>query len=164
MAINNSSNTQSLMITIISMFLLLAQNVKSVSFTFPSFTNTNGIDLQGDAFTSNGAIHLTSALVHNSAGRASYASPVHLWDAKTGKLASFSTIFTFVVAPNGPGLFGDGISFFLAPFNSNIPKNSSGGFLGLFNADTALNAYQNQIVAVELIPSMGIRGILSLLI
>lgn len=32
---------------------------------------------------------------------------------------------------------------------SNIPKNSSGGFLGLFSADFALNAYQNKTFVVE---------------
>ena len=133
---------------------MLAQNAKSVSFTFPSFGSyTNGIAFQGDAFASNGAIQLTETVngapIANSAGRASYAAPVRLWDAKTGKLAGFTTTFSFVVAPNGPGLFGDGISFFIAPFLSNMPKNSSGGFLGLFNADTALNAYKNRIVAVE---------------
>ncbi|XP_004509711.1 lectin 7-like [Cicer arietinum] len=150
MAINNSSKTQILFITIIS-FLILAQNVNSASFAFSNFgPYTNNIQLEGNAFTSNGSIYLTNAFVPNSAGRASYAAPVHLWDAETGNLAEFSSVFSFVVAPSGPGLFGDGISFFLAPFNSHIPKNSSGGFLGLFNAETALNSYQNQIVAVEL--------------
>ncbi|TKY58748.1 Agglutinin-2 protein [Spatholobus suberectus] len=126
MAINNSrTQSQSLVfvLTIIISFLGHAQNVKSVSFTFPNFGSyTNDITFQ---------------------------APVHLWDAKTGKLAGFTTTFSFVVAPNGPGPFGDGIAFFLAPFNSNIPKNSSGGFLGLFNSDSALNAYKNEIVAVE---------------
>ncbi|TKY58744.1 Agglutinin-2 protein [Spatholobus suberectus] len=152
MAINNSRiQTQNLVsvLTVIISFLGLAQNVKSVSFTFPSFgSHTNDITLQGDAYVSDAAIKLTPT-VPNNAGRASYAAPVHLWDAKTGKLAGFNTTFSFVVAPNGPGLFGDGIAFFLAPFNSNIPKNSSGGFLGLFNSDSPLNVYKNEIVAVE---------------
>ncbi|KAG2409063.1 hypothetical protein LR48_Vigan01g145200 [Vigna angularis] len=152
MAINNSrTQTQNLvsLFTIIISFLGLTQNVKSASFSFPSFGSyTNTIALEGDASFSEGTIKLTP-VTQNSAGRASYAAPVHLWDAKTGKLARFNTNFSFVVAPNGPGLFADGIAFFLAPFNSIIPQNSSGGFLGLFSPDTALNVYQNQIVAVE---------------
>ncbi|CAJ1940313.1 unnamed protein product [Sphenostylis stenocarpa] len=148
MAMNNSKNLLSLL-TIIVSFLGLTQKVKSASFSFPSFGSyTNAITLQGDAYVSEGAINLTP-VAPNNAGRASYAAPVHLWDAKTGKLAAFNTTFSFVVAPNGPGLFGDGIAFFLAPFNSNIPNNSYGGFLGLFTPDSALNVYQNQIVAVE---------------
>ncbi|XP_027364526.1 anti-H(O) lectin 1-like, partial [Abrus precatorius] len=153
MAINSRTQTESLVsvLTIIISFVMLTQTVKSVSFTFPSFgsyTNQNDITFQGDTSLVRGAIELTGA-APKSAGRASYAAPVQLWDAKTGKLASFTTSFSFVVAPNGPGLFGDGIAFFIAPFNSNIPQNSSGGFLGLFSANTALNAYQNQLVAVE---------------
>lgn len=156
MAINISMppSLLSLFVIIIS-FLTLAHNVNSATFSFPSFDPyTKDITFQGDAFASNGVLQLTkfgkgSAPLPNSAGRASYAGPVRLWDAKRGQLVRFSTAFTFVVAPTSPGLFGDGISFFIAPFNSNIPKNSSGGFLGLFNADTALNAYKNQIVAVE---------------
>ncbi|PNY10154.1 L-type lectin-domain containing receptor kinase IX.1-like protein [Trifolium pratense] len=148
MAINNSSRTQILYITIIS-FFFLAQNVNSASFTFSDFgPYTTNIQLEGDSFISNGSIYLTGA-VPTSAGRASYAGPVRLWNADNGKLAAFTSVFYFVVAPNGPGLFGDGITFFIAPFNSHIPKNSSGGFLGLVNAETALNSYQNQIVAVE---------------
>ncbi|KAL2344439.1 hypothetical protein Fmac_005724 [Flemingia macrophylla] len=150
MAMNNVNSRIVSVFTIIISFLgLAAQNVNSVSFTFPSFVPyTNAIILEGDASVLEGAIHLTP-VTSNNAGRASYAAPIHLWDAKTGQLAGFNTSFSFVVAPYGPGLFGDGIAFFLAPFNSNIPQNSSGGYLGLFSSDTALNVYKNQVVAVE---------------
>ncbi|GAU40351.1 hypothetical protein TSUD_154480 [Trifolium subterraneum] len=148
MAINDSLRTQILFITITS-FLILAKYVNSTAFSFDNFEPyQNNVQLEGNAFISNGSVFLTN-VIPKSAGRASYAAPVHLWDAKTGNLAAFTSIFSFVVAPNGPGRFGDGIAFFIAPFNSNIPKNSSGGFLGLFNAETALNSYQNQIVAIE---------------
>ncbi|KAK7252454.1 hypothetical protein RIF29_36400 [Crotalaria pallida] len=144
----------SLFVIIIS-FLTLAHNVNSADFSFPSFDPYNqDITFQGDAFVSDGVLQLTKfgkggAPLPNSVGRASYATPLRLWDAKRAQLARFSTNFTFVVAPYSPGLYGDGISFFIAPFYSNIPKNSSGGFLGLFSPDTALNAYKNDIVAVE---------------
>ncbi|KAK7250635.1 hypothetical protein RIF29_33181 [Crotalaria pallida] len=147
MAIHNST-----ILIIIASFLILLhmpQNVKSVSFTFPSFgPYAKDLFFEGDAYASNGAIQLTNT-VPNQAGRASFAAPVRLWDSKTGTLGGFTTNFSFVVAPTGPGLLADGIAFFVAPFSSTIPKNSSGGFLGLFNSDSALNAYKNQIVAVE---------------
>ena len=37
----------------------------------------------------------------------------------------------------------------LSPFNSSIPNNSEGGYLGLFSNETAINGTQNQFVAVE---------------
>ncbi|XP_020239757.1 agglutinin-2 [Cajanus cajan] len=144
----NNSRMVHVLTTIIS-FLVLSQTVNSVSINFPTFTPyTNAITLEGDANVSEGAIYLTPATPYN-AGRASYAAPVRLWDAQTGRLAGFNTTFSFVVGPYGPGLIGDGIAFFLGPFNSNIPQNSSGGYLGLFSSDTALNVYENQVVAVE---------------
>ena len=45
-------------------------------------------------------------------------------------------------------LTGDRLSF-IAPFESNIPNYSAGGYLGLFRNESALNDTQNQIVAVE---------------
>jgi len=154
----SNSNPQIPMLIIFVMISLLVlghHNVRSeYSFRFPSFRPyTAGITLEGDAFaSSDAALHLTST-VPRSAGRASFAEPVRLWDAKTGELAGFTTTFSFVVGPataTGPTrLFGDGISFFMAPFRSCIPRNSSGGFLGLFAPETAMNVFKNQVVAVE---------------
>ncbi|XP_054824121.1 lectin 7-like [Prosopis cineraria] len=149
-------NTISLSLTVL-ISLLLSHNVNSLSFDFPTFDSyNNAISFQGDAFASQGFLQLTKTIngvpQPNSAGRASYSAPVHLWDAKTGKLAAFTTSFSFMLSPSSssyPSLFGDGISFFIAPFNSHIPSNSSGGFLGLFSEPTALNSYANRIVAVE---------------
>ena len=45
-------------------------------------------------------------------------------------------------------LSGDRLSF-IAPFESNIPINSAGGYLVLFSNKFALNNTQNQIVAVK---------------
>jgi hypothetical protein len=84
-----------------------------------------------------------------SAGRASYAEPVRLWDAKTGRLTDFTTHFSFSITAVNQSDHGDGLSFFISPFQSDIPKNSSGGYLGLFGSATALNNSLNQIVAVE---------------
>jgi hypothetical protein len=135
-------------------FLLLLPHAKSISFNFPSFpTNMNNMTFLGDAFTSGGALQLTKnqidANITFSAGRASYAEPVRLWDAKTGRLTDFTTHFSFSITAVNQSDHGDGLSFFIAPFQSDIPKNSSGGYLGLFGSATALNNSLNQIVAVE---------------
>ncbi|XP_057980507.1 L-type lectin-domain containing receptor kinase IX.1-like [Malania oleifera] len=135
-------------------FLLLISQAKSVSFNFTSFQpNTQNIDYQGDAFPSNGVIQVTKNQrdenLTGSVGRASYSEPVRLWDASTGRLTDFTTHFSFIIRAVDLSLFGDGLSFFLAPFDSDIPLNSSGGYLALFSAESAFNASRNQIVAVE---------------
>ncbi|GAU40346.1 hypothetical protein TSUD_154430 [Trifolium subterraneum] len=127
---------------------------KSLSFNFSNFPpNLNLIDFQGDAFSSNNVLQLTKnqldGPITSSVGRASFNQPVKLYDKKTKKLTDFTTHFTFVMKAVNTSLFGDGLSFFIAPFQSDIPKNSWGGYLGLFNEDSAFNTSKNQIVAVE---------------
>ncbi|XP_061355246.1 lectin 7-like [Gastrolobium bilobum] len=146
-------NSKPVFLILIS-FLLMHHN-SMTSFEFPNFHGpyTNDIiTFQGDAFASNGVIQLTKivndTIIPSSAGRAFYALPKRLWDPKTGKLASFTSTFSFVVTTNGPGI-GDGISFFIAPLNSTIPNNSGGGYLGLFSPESASDTSRNQIVAVE---------------
>ncbi|PQQ03014.1 L-type lectin-domain containing receptor kinase IX.1 [Prunus yedoensis var. nudiflora] len=116
-------------------------------------TNTKDINFQGDAFPSGGVIQLTKNQVDDSltesAGRATYFQPVRLWDSSTGRLTDFTTHFSFVMKALNDTYYGDGISFFLAPFGSEIPNNSTGGYLALFSSETALNASKNKIVAVE---------------
>ncbi|KAL6222819.1 hypothetical protein ACLB2K_006209 [Fragaria x ananassa] len=156
---NSASHLQtqtfpSLLINIF-LFLYLLQNVVSVSFNFSNFTpNMNELNFEGDAFPSSGVIQLTKNQVDSpltsSTGRASYALPVRLWDASTGRLTDFTTHFSFVMkALNETYYYGDGISFFIAPFDSQIPSNSSGGFLALVSYDTAFDASKNKFVAVE---------------
>jgi len=53
------------------------------------------------------------------------------------------------VNTNGSRLHGDGFAFFLGPLHFDLPKNSSGGYLGLFNPETALIPSQNPVVAIE---------------
>ncbi|TXG60050.1 hypothetical protein EZV62_014623 [Acer yangbiense] len=86
-----------------------------------------------------------------SSGRATYNQPMPIWDAETGRLTDFTTLFSFIIkAALDRDNCGDGLSFFLAPYDSKIPPNSSGGFLALFIPETAItNISSNQIVAVE---------------
>ncbi|KAJ0966221.1 hypothetical protein J5N97_027359 [Dioscorea zingiberensis] len=132
-----------------------------LSFKFPSFDDnpecsveqkTHCIDYQGDAFF-NKAIQLTKnqlgARITNSAGRAVYAEPLLLWDQDSGKVTDFTTHFTFIIDALNSSVYGDGLAFFLAPFASSIPDNSSGGALGLFKDSSKFNNSANDIVAVE---------------
>ncbi|KAG7968155.1 hypothetical protein I3843_08G138400 [Carya illinoinensis] len=137
-------------------FLFLFPQANSFSFDYPSFQpNMANIKLQGDAFRSgNDVLELTKnqldGSIGGSVGHASYNEAVRLWDARTGKLADFTTHFSFVVNALNAKLYGDGIAFFIAPFEFDIPVNSSGGTLGLFSSGSnSTNTSMNKIVAVE---------------
>ncbi|KAJ9177494.1 hypothetical protein P3X46_012710 [Hevea brasiliensis] len=137
-------------------FVLLLPHVNSTSFSFNTFyPNMGGISFQGDAFSSSGVLQLSRNQIDNnltySAGRASYIRPVHIWDAQTGRLTDFTTRFSFIAKDvKDPTIYGDGLTFFLAPLESEIPPKAVGGYLALFSPETALNASKaNQIVAVE---------------
>ncbi|KAF8039988.1 hypothetical protein BT93_B2261 [Corymbia citriodora subsp. variegata] len=135
-------------------FLLLIGRAYSVYFKFSGFQpNTGNLTFEGDAFTSDGVIQLTrnqqDRNLQGSIGRASYDKPVHLWDSKTGRLTDFMAQFSFVMRALNDTNYGDGISFYIAPFDAVIPTNSSGGYLALFNQSTANDTSANQIVAVE---------------
>nr|XP_023905837.1 L-type lectin-domain containing receptor kinase IX.1-like [Quercus suber] len=127
----------------------------SISFNFPSFnTDNSNLTLQGDAFTNSNGLQLTKDTLDGSinerVGRALYHERVHLWDNSTGKLkvTDFTTNFSFIIKAV-ENLAADGLAFFISPFDSMIPNNSAGGYLGLFSNETAINGTQNQIVAVE---------------
>jgi len=71
-----------------------------------------------------------------SVGRASYNTSVPLWDKTTRELTNFTTHFSFEIIKLGDNIhrYGDGFTFFLAPFDSKIPANSEGGYLGLVSS------------------------------
>ncbi|XP_059076257.1 L-type lectin-domain containing receptor kinase IX.1-like [Cryptomeria japonica] len=85
-----------------------------------------------------------------SFGWAFYDKSVPLWDSSSRALANFSTYFQFSIKlGNNPDTdYGDGMTFFLAPFELEQPENAYGGGLGLFN-DTTYNGSFYQMVAVE---------------
>ncbi|CAN1184405.1 L-type lectin-domain containing receptor kinase IX.1 [Linum perenne] len=90
------------------------------------------IHFQGDSFSSNGALQLTKNAVgeslRSSAGRVTSRQLIPLWDSKTGELSDFTTHFTFTMkAANLSEKYGDGMTFFLSPENSQIPAKSTGG-------------------------------------
>ena len=76
---------------------------------------------------------------------------MHLGVNSTGRLADFETQFSFNIKSIHE-VSGDGLSFFIAPFGSDIPKNSDGGYLGLISSGTLSSfneSSKNNFVAVE---------------
>lgn len=135
-------------------FSLILFKVQSLSFNFTNFQqNSPNLFFEGDSFISNGVIQLTKnqadGPLTESSGRASYANPVRLWDAATGQVTDFTTHFSFRINTLNEALFGDGIAFFIVPFESKIPNNSTGGFLGLYSSNLAFDASKNQAFGVE---------------
>ncbi|MBA0869936.1 hypothetical protein Goshw_005470 [Gossypium schwendimanii] len=79
---------------------------------------------------------------------ATYADKVPLWNSKTGELSDFSTRFAFTITMSNASSYGHGFAFFLAPVGSEIPPNSAGALLGLFNTTDNVSAL-GQAVLVE---------------
>ncbi|GMN19188.1 hypothetical protein TIFTF001_039744 [Ficus carica] len=147
-----------LQVTLIFLLVLLKDG-NSFNFSFTNFDdsqpNVQEILLENNASRSFGVLELsinkaTDAL-GNSYGRASYDKEVQLWDPNTRSLTDFTTHFTFKIDNvTGENNSGDGIAFFIAPFNSIIPNNSWGGALGLFSPEFVNDSStSNPIVAVE---------------
>ncbi|CAJ1931227.1 unnamed protein product [Sphenostylis stenocarpa] len=143
------------MVFIFCLSLITCARSDTFSFNLPSFEPGIKIILVGDdAQTTGGVLQLTNKdqngnPTQHSDGLSAYFAPLQLSDSKTGRVADFTTEFSFVVDTKGASLHGDGFTFFLASVNFDFPDNSSGGFLGLFNQDTAFNTSLNQVVAVE---------------
>ncbi|KAK7252459.1 hypothetical protein RIF29_36405 [Crotalaria pallida] len=128
----------------------------SLSFNFPTFEpGLRNILTDGeDANITSGILQLTKKdqygiPIPHRFGLAGYYGSVHISDKESGRVADFTTEFTFVVNPKGPGLHGDGFTFFLASLDFEFADNATGGFLGLFNEETAFNTSLNKVVAVE---------------
>ncbi|CAL1408058.1 unnamed protein product [Linum trigynum] len=137
--------------------------VAALSFSYSSFDQcSDSIKLYGEASCMNSGIQLTS-FGYYVIGQARYFKPMHLWDATTGGVASFTTTFTFDISSNvdsnnsgsssedGSSSCCDGLAFFLAPRNYSIPVGGgASGRLGLIYANlTYDSASENPFVAVE---------------
>ncbi|CAM8888735.1 unnamed protein product [Rhodiola kirilowii] len=103
---------------------------------------------QGDAVPSVGAVELTKTNYVCRVGWVTYAERVPIWDSNNGRLTDFTCRFSFSIDTLNRSDYGSGLAFFLAPVGFNIPPNSIGGFLGLFNTTTS-DSSRNQIVSVE---------------
>ncbi|TYK11134.1 L-type lectin-domain containing receptor kinase IX.1-like [Cucumis melo var. makuwa] len=114
----------------------------------PFQPNENRLLFQGDAISSYEAVLFSDPQYFCSVGWAIYKDAVPIWDSQTGKITDFTTHFSFTIDTQQVSNFGHGIAFFLAPPGFQIPPNSAGGYLGLFNK-TYADSSTNQIVHVE---------------
>ncbi|KAJ0041265.1 hypothetical protein Pint_27757 [Pistacia integerrima] len=131
------------------MFLL--PSAASVSFQITRFDNgRNNLLYEGDAKPNVGAVEFNSLSYICQVGRVKYAEKVPLWNSETRQLADFTNHFSFIIDTQNKNAsaYAAGLAFFLAPVGFEIPPNSAGGFLGLFNTTTS-DSSQNQIVLVE---------------
>uniref|UniRef100_A0A5B7B4L9 Putative L-type lectin-domain containing receptor kinase IX.1-like n=1 Tax=Davidia involucrata TaxID=16924 RepID=A0A5B7B4L9_DAVIN len=80
-----------------------------------------------DASISSKGLELNPAQ-QQKAGRATYKEPLHLWDKASGKLAGFTTNFSFVIDSEGSPNYADGLAFFLVPKRSDILVTKGGAF------------------------------------
>ena len=128
--------------------LFLLPYANSVSFQISRFeSNASNIQYHGDAVPSFGVIEMNKVNPLCRVGWATYVERVPLWDSNTGNLSDFTTHFSFIIDTHGSSTYGDGLAFFLAPAGFEIPPNSAGSTLGLFN--TTSDSPHNQIVLVE---------------
>ncbi|CAD6259869.1 unnamed protein product [Miscanthus lutarioriparius] len=135
---------------LVSATLILFGTCSCLQFSYPSFGTANEADFSfsAGAGIADGALQITPStgdLSHRS-GRVCYArETLKLWNRKRTALTSFRTEFVLNILPrNGTG---EGMAFILTN-NPELPRNSSGQWLGLVNSQTD-GSPANRIVAVE---------------
>ena len=118
---------------LISIFLLLINPCATqIFFNYTDFSQTKPIIRRGNATISGSVIQLTPDEVDNW-GRAIYSEPMHLWDEKSGNVASFTSNFSFIIDSQGKDSYSDGITFFLSTPNYPRPIPTDGAGLGLLS-------------------------------
>ncbi|KAL3525528.1 hypothetical protein ACH5RR_013900 [Cinchona calisaya] len=134
------------LITCFFQFLFLA---KAISFQISRFSpDLSTILYRGDATASVGTIEFNNVNYLCRVGQVIYSETVPIWDSHSGKVTDFTTHFSFIIDTQNQTHYGHGISFFLAPVGFQIPPNSAGGFLGLYNTST-INSSHDQMISVE---------------
>ncbi|GMI65071.1 L-type lectin receptor kinase IX.1 [Hibiscus trionum] len=148
---NPFSGVLSLLQLLLFTFTFVLPRVDSISFNIPRFnSDATNVLYQGAARPNVGAVEFNSLTYFCQVGRVIYAESVPIWDSETGEVTDFTTHFSFVIDTQGQARlnYAAGLAFFIAPVGSEIPPNSAGGFLGLFNTTTS-DSSRNQVVLVE---------------
>ncbi|XP_062011396.1 L-type lectin-domain containing receptor kinase IX.1-like [Rosa rugosa] len=136
------------------LFFLLTPSATSITFNLSSFSGADSIITEQDATIDKQVLRLTNSAVDESqaqsVGRATWQEPFLLRETATGKLADFTTHFTFVIDSLRKPDYADGLVFFIAPNGSllNTSLGGGGGALGLPVENTAGNIGYD-FVAVE---------------
>nr|CAB3488065.1 unnamed protein product [Digitaria exilis] len=119
------------------------------NFSTPGDLTSPDLKYISNATTAGDRVDLTKDTTW-STGRLAYEKPVQLWDNGTGKVASFTSNFTFVIRPRNITAQADGMTFFVGTYPPTLPQDSNGGFLGLVNnPNNPANTYFPPTVAVE---------------
>nr|XP_008352687.2 L-type lectin-domain containing receptor kinase IX.1-like [Malus domestica] len=148
------------MVVVLLLKLLLFQLLPCaapLSFNFSSFPKVpRNLSLEGDASVDGTFLRLTNSAAdiqrNKSVGRATCSQPFLLRENATGKLADFTTNFTFAIDSLDKTPYGDGLAFFLAPNGSSLNTTVGlGGYLGLPVIELPNNESTNlyPFVAVE---------------
>ena len=147
-AMRESTSVVSLLL--VSFILSTGGKIMSTSFNFTSFASRlQEITFEGSTFLANGSVEINSDVSYNY-GRATYSNPVHLWDKKTGSLASFTTNFSFsVIRRANQTFYADGFAFFLLPVGYAMQPNTTGRELTLFSSYRSNKTKKAPVVAVE---------------
>ncbi|XP_034681004.1 L-type lectin-domain containing receptor kinase IX.1-like [Vitis riparia] len=134
---------------------LMIPSGNSLSFNLGNFDpNDHEIVFEGHAsYSADKVIQLTSnqedKKMNDSWGRATYCKPFQLWDKASGRMADFTTNFSFEIDSQRNFSYGDGLAFFLAPNSTRLPSDVTGGSLGLVSRNQTLNSTANHFFAVE---------------
>ncbi|KAG1363237.1 L-type lectin-domain containing receptor kinase IX.1-like [Cocos nucifera] len=156
MALSNSRillPTLQILVLLFQFSSILIPLASPLSFNF-SGRCLNKLHYQKDAYFDGEVIQLTknqgdssTSSLEWSVGRATYPEPVPFYD--DASVIDFSTCFLFKMGNFSRNASADGLAFFLSPYPSEIPENSSGGTLGLFGTFGASKARNNTVVAIE---------------
>ncbi|CAI9282365.1 unnamed protein product [Lactuca saligna] len=135
------------------LYLTFSPFATSVYFKISSSfgSNNNEILYRGSAVPSSGAVQFTDVNYVCQVGQAIYGDRVQMWDSSSGKVSDFSTRFSFTIDTDDQPTsnYGDGFAFFLGPADFQIPPNSAGSFLGLYNLSNYRESSQNHMIHVE---------------
>ncbi|KAM4088589.1 hypothetical protein ACJW30_07G082700 [Castanea mollissima] len=140
------------LIVTISLFLIIPCATQ-LTFNYSDFIETNNetVIITGNATISGSFIKLTPNAVENW-DRATHSKLMHLWDKESGKLANFTTNFSFIIYLPGEVRYSDGLIFFLASPDFPQPSLTDGVGLGLVSRDQVRDPSflsANKFVAVE---------------
>ncbi|KAL9329204.1 hypothetical protein ACSQ67_004207 [Phaseolus vulgaris] len=109
----------------LTLLLLLIPHAASLEFNYQQLGHTgNVLNISGDVEAQEGFLNLTK-YKEDSVGRVIYYKLLHLWDKSSGKVADFTTHFSFIINSLNQTNPGDGITFFLA--HPNFPESQKDG-------------------------------------
>ncbi|KAI5084947.1 hypothetical protein GOP47_0001117 [Adiantum capillus-veneris] len=129
----------------LSAILIQASLTESTSFVFNGFDSRN-VSLSGIAEVDGRLVRLTNTSAEQL-GRAFYPDPIHIKDASTNVVSSFSSTFVFCITPVPGTMGGHGMAFLMSPTLDSWGISSS-RYLGMLNASQNGNT-SNHVFAIE---------------